>query len=61
MSGQPGHVEIVKLLLTRGADATREQVYGRTAFDYAAETTSFVMLHSPLDRLQKREEVCRIL
>eukprot|EP00729_Bicosta_minor_P001872 gene1872-7943_t len=39
----------------------REQVYGRTAFDYAAETTSFVMLHSPLDRLQKREEVCRIL
>eukprot|EP00041_Stephanoeca_diplocostata_P018543 m.388921 g.388921 ORF g.388921 m.388921 type:complete len:124 (-) comp21045_c2_seq29:23-394(-) len=37
------------------------QVYGRTAFDYAAETTSFIMLHSPLDRLKKREEVCRVL
>lgn len=36
-------------------------MYGRTAFDYAAETTSFIMLHSPLDRLKKREEVCRAL
>lgn len=61
MAAQPGHVDIVKLLLHKGADATVQQVYGRTAFDYAAETTSFVMLHSPLDRLQKREEACRIL
>jgi len=61
MAAQPGHVDIVKLLLQKGADATVQQVYGRTAFDYAAETTSFVMLHSPLDRLQKREEACRIL
>jgi len=61
MAAQPGHVELVKMLMSAGADPTVQQAYGRTAFDYAAETTSFVMLHSPLDRLRKREEVCRLL
>lgn len=61
MAAQPGHIELVKLLLDAGADPTVQQAYGRTAFDYAAETTSFVMLHSPLERLKKREEVCRTL
>eukprot|EP00038_Savillea_parva_P008289 m.175984 g.175984 ORF g.175984 m.175984 type:complete len:966 (+) comp14087_c0_seq1:281-3178(+) len=61
MAAQPGHIELVKLLLSAGADPTVQQAYGRTAFDYAAETTSFVMLHSPLERLRKREEVCRTL
>ena len=49
------------MLLKAGADATAQQAYGRTPFDYASETTSFVMLHSPLDRLKRREEVCRML
>lgn len=61
MAAQPGHVELVKLLLQAGADPTAQQAYGRTAFDYASETTSFVMLHSPLERLKKREQVCRML
>eukprot|EP00040_Diaphanoeca_grandis_P003752 m.25773 g.25773 ORF g.25773 m.25773 type:complete len:967 (+) comp15168_c0_seq1:182-3082(+) len=61
MAAQPGHIELVKLLLENGCDATLTQAYGRTAFDYAAETTSFVMLHSPLERLKRREEVCRAL
>jgi hypothetical protein len=61
MAAQPGHIELVKMLLSAGADPTVQQAYGRTAFDYAAETTSFVMLHSPLERLRKREEVCRTL
>jgi ankyrin repeat protein len=61
MAAQPGHLELVKLMLENGADATLQQAYGRTAFDYAAETTSFIMLHSPLERLKRREEVCRVL
>ena len=61
MSAEPGHVEVINLLLANGADATAEQAYGRTAFDYASETTSFLLLHSTPERTAKREEACRIL
>eukprot|EP00911_Craspedida_sp_UC1_P002595 UC1_evm1s1923 len=61
MAAHPGHARIVKLLVKAGADASLEQVYGRTAFDYASEHTSFSMLHSPLDHLNQRDAICRIL
>jgi ankyrin repeat protein len=61
MAAEPGHVDVIRALLKAGCDPTSQQAYGRTPFDYASETTSFILLHSTHERATRREEACRIL
>ena len=61
LAAEPGHVNVVKLLLHAGADVTIRQGHGRTALDYATETTAFMYLHAPTSRINNREEVVFVL
>lgn len=61
LSADPGHVEIIKTLISVGADASIEQAHGRLAYDYASETTTFLLLHSPPVRVTNRAEVILVV